>query len=428
MRRPSTVLLVCAVALASACAPTPTPIVETVVVTATIASPITTSTPEPSAAPSATVLPTPVESPLTSVPETPAAPTPIGVSAEVLRVIDGDTIEVSINGDTYRVRYIGIDTPETRHPEKPVEWMGPEAAAHNEQLVAGKTVILEKDVSETDKYGRLLRYVWVGDLMVNAELVRLGYAQVSTYPPDVKYQDLFLELQREAREAERGLWGEAPVATPTADAYVTADALNLRAGPGVEYDRIGQLTKGTPLTIRGSTEDGTWLQVVAGDDTGWVAVKYVDLTIAEETIPVILELPASPTSAPATPSAPTEAPPTSTPAPAVGTPNVQITHIFYDGLVYRVESDEYVEITNLGNAPQDLAGWRLVDVSEGYPSFTFPHYVLEPGAKVRVYTNETHPEWGGFSFGFGKAVWNNKEPDVAALYDANGNEASRRSY
>jgi len=128
----------------------------------------------------------------------------------VIRVIDGDTIHVDIERKIYKVRYIGIDTPETRHPSKPVEWMGKEAAAKNQELVGGQLVGLEKDVSETDKYGRLLRYVWIGDLMVNAELVRLGFAKVSTYPPDVKYQQRFLELQREAREAGRGLWKPRP--------------------------------------------------------------------------------------------------------------------------------------------------------------------------------------------------------------------------
>ena len=108
--------------------------------------------------------------------------------------------------------------------------------------------------------------------------------------------------------------------------------------------------------------------------------------------------------------------------------NVQITKIFYDGLVYRVESDEYVEITNLGSEPQDLAGWVLKDISEGYPSFTFPHYVLAPGGAIRVYTNEIHPEWGGFSFEYGKAVWNNTDPDTAALYNVQGQEVSRKSY
>jgi len=94
------------------------------------------------------------------------------------------------------------------HPSKPVECFGVEASNKNKALVEGKTVCLERDISETDKYGRLLRYVWIGDTMVNAELVRLGYAQVYTYPPDVKYQDYFLQLQRQARDAGLGLWGQ----------------------------------------------------------------------------------------------------------------------------------------------------------------------------------------------------------------------------
>jgi micrococcal nuclease len=143
-------------------------------------------------------------------PEPTPTPSPYFTEARVTRVIDGDTIEVSIAGETHTVRYIGVDTPETVHPTEPVEYMGQEASDKNKELVGGKTVGLEKDVSETDKYGRLLRYVYLGDLFVNAELVRLGYAQVSTYPPDVKYQDLFLQLQQEARDAGRGLWASQP--------------------------------------------------------------------------------------------------------------------------------------------------------------------------------------------------------------------------
>jgi micrococcal nuclease len=122
-------------------------------------------------------------------------------------VVDGDTIKVAIGSQEYTLRYIGIDTPETVRPDSPVEWMGPEATAANETLVAGKTVYLEKDVSETDRYGRLLRYVYLADgTMVNAELVRQGYAQSSAYPPDVKHQELLDRAEREAREAGRGLW------------------------------------------------------------------------------------------------------------------------------------------------------------------------------------------------------------------------------
>lgn len=134
--------------------------------------------------------------------------------AVVTRVVDGDTIEVQIAGATYTVRYIGVDTPETVHPSRPVECFGPEASAFNKRLVGDRTVGLEKDVSEADQFGRLLRYVYVDGEMVNATLVREGYAQVSTVPPDVKHQNLFLALQRQAREAGRGLWGDV-CASPT---------------------------------------------------------------------------------------------------------------------------------------------------------------------------------------------------------------------
>jgi micrococcal nuclease len=137
-----------------------------------------------------------------------SAPTSGYQTAAVTRIIDGDTIEIEIEGRTYRLRYIGMDTPERGRP------FFSEATEANRQLVENQTVLLEKDVSETDRYGRLLRYVYLQDgTMVNAELVRQGYAQVATFPPDVKYQDTFIQLQREAREARRGLWGVPGAAT-----------------------------------------------------------------------------------------------------------------------------------------------------------------------------------------------------------------------
>ncbi len=146
--------------------------------------------------------------------------------AQVVSITDGDTIRVQFGGKEYPVRYIGMDTPETHFG---VEWMGPEAAEANTKLVAGRQVVLEKDVSETDQYGRLLRDVWLHDdagwLLVNVELVRLGFAQVATYPPDVKYIDsLLLPAQREAREAGLGLWSDGPTSltTPTPAATTAA--------------------------------------------------------------------------------------------------------------------------------------------------------------------------------------------------------------
>jgi micrococcal nuclease len=103
-------------------------------------------------------------------------------------------------GEEYAVRYISIDTPERG------ERLYEEATEKNRELVEGKIVRLEKDVSETDIYGRLLRYVYVDDTFVNAELVRLGYAKAIPYPPDTKFQELFAELEQEAKDAGRGIW------------------------------------------------------------------------------------------------------------------------------------------------------------------------------------------------------------------------------
>jgi micrococcal nuclease len=122
--------------------------------------------------------------------------------AKVVKVIDGDTIDVSISGTIYRVRYIGIDTPEIGEP------FYQEATNKNSEFVGGKTVKLERDVSETDKYGRLLRYVYVGDLFVNAELVRSGYARAITYQPDVRYQVFLESIEQEAKQAFRGMWAK----------------------------------------------------------------------------------------------------------------------------------------------------------------------------------------------------------------------------
>jgi micrococcal nuclease len=103
---------------------------------------------------------------------------------------------------------IGVDTPETKNPRKPGQPFGKEASPFPKQLVEGKEVRLEFDLQRRDKYQHLLAYVYVGDTMLNAELVRQRYAQVATFPPNVKYQELSLRLQQEARDAKWGLWGQ----------------------------------------------------------------------------------------------------------------------------------------------------------------------------------------------------------------------------
>ena len=127
--------------------------------------------------------------------------------AYVTRVVVGDTIKVDIGAEQYTVRYIGMDTPETVHPSEPVEYMGKEASDYNKSLVEGRTVRLEYDIERYDRYGRLLAYVWLDETtMVNYVLVKEGYANVATYPPNVKYQDDFIAAERYAREHELGLW------------------------------------------------------------------------------------------------------------------------------------------------------------------------------------------------------------------------------
>lgn len=126
---------------------------------------------------------------------------------KVTRVIDGDTIEIE-GGE--RVRYIGIDTPGTVDARKPVQCFGVEASNKNKELVEGKMARLEKDITNRDKYNRLLRYVYVDNTFINLELVKQGFAYSYSYPPDIKYQEQFLKAQQEAREAMRGLWSACP--------------------------------------------------------------------------------------------------------------------------------------------------------------------------------------------------------------------------
>jgi micrococcal nuclease len=125
-------------------------------------------------------------------------PAPSGETTVVTRIIDGDTIDVQIDGASYRVRYTGVNTPERDEP------CYEEASAANAALVQDQSVTLVKDVSETDVYGRLLRYVYVGNTFVNAELVAEGYAEAVVYPPDTAYADTFASLEASARAAGLG--------------------------------------------------------------------------------------------------------------------------------------------------------------------------------------------------------------------------------
>ena len=225
--------------LVTACgglAPVPTPVRKR---TATPAPP----TLPPTVPPTAVLWPTATATPAATATLT-ATPTPAVVecvNAQVTRVVDGNSLEVKIGNKTSKVRYLGLNAP------GPTERMGKDALAANKTLVEGKTVCLEKDVTETDKSGALLRYVYVDDLLANVELVRLGMAQVTLAPPDTKYQTLLLEAQQEAYVAGRGLWGGTPgTGTPSSATGTPRTAVGTRT-PTPRVGRGTHTPEGTPI-------------------------------------------------------------------------------------------------------------------------------------------------------------------------------------
>ncbi len=167
-----------------------------------------------------TVLPSPT---LTTIPTAYATITPIPLSylcippqspqlGLVTKVVDGDTIRALIDGKEHKIRYIGIDAPESTTTQEP---FGKEATKHNAELVRDQIVELYRDVSETDRFGRLLRYVVTNSVFVNLKLVEDGYAKAVTYPPDVACAVIFQQAERTARELGKGLWGSTtPSASP----------------------------------------------------------------------------------------------------------------------------------------------------------------------------------------------------------------------
>ncbi len=189
----------------------------------------------------------PPETPrVTLVPlETPTRilPTPSNLeTATVAKVIDGDTVELT---DGRRVRYIGINTPERDQP------FYDEAATINRQLVEGKRIQLELDVEAIDRYGRILAYVWSERGLVNLEIVRQGFANSFTIPPNVRYQTFFRQAEREAREAERGLWVGASI--PLKIIHIEADAPgDDRQNPNGEWVKIANQGN-DPVHMRGFT-------------------------------------------------------------------------------------------------------------------------------------------------------------------------------
>jgi micrococcal nuclease len=154
------------------------------------------------------------------------------LSYPVVYVVDGDTIHVVKDGLDQSLRYIGIDTPEDTST---IEYYGPEATARNKELVAGKTVTIANDVSEYDRYGRLLRYVIAGDIFVNYQLVREGYAEAVYYAPDVACYNAFKDAEALAKAEGLGMWAVLPPEPPVPPAPAVCDC----AGPDLDCADFG---------------------------------------------------------------------------------------------------------------------------------------------------------------------------------------------
>lgn len=350
----------------------------------------------------------PPTSPPASTPQPPSTTTPVDLdstlTATVVQIIDGDTIEVIIDSNWREiVRLAGVDTPEIFSPNRMGEYgditdtdcldlWATKAAQFSTQTLKGKSIILEiNQPDQRDTHDRLLGYLTMDGEDFNSKLIEEGYARVYE-EHESSNKDQYLSLQSKAMSEARGLW--------ECSYYQVAD---------------------TTLTPQPTTTLTDTASPAATPEPTSLPTATPPVTPTPESGPTPTEVP---TATPRPTPQPTATP---TPTPTLES-QVVIICIFYDGSVPRSETDEYVAIVNVGNAAQNLENWVLKDVSTGSPSFEFPNFSLAPGREIRVYTNEIHSRWGGFSFGSGKAIWNNSKPDTAALFDASGEEVSQKSY
>lgn len=321
------------------------------------------------------------------------------VAATLIRAVDGDTIEVLVNGQTATVRYVGIDTPERGEP-------GYQAAQRaNRRLMGDGDLFLVPDRSDKDRYGRLLRFIYTADgVFVNREMVAQGYAQPIEYKPDVTLADEFRRIAREAAEARRGFWSGSGDPDGAMSYALTLEEVTLRAGPGSSQATVEQVPQGTSLTVYGRDQAGRWLQVRTPDRAGgWIQTNKVFLNIPAAQIGVVnatgvMESPPT--------TAPTRAAPSSsaTSAPASSAANI-------DGVVLRViensGSNEVLELRNMGRQTVDISGWQLSG-SIGDQVCTIPAGVsLRAGQGYQVVSGRSEVTGAGFKC-TGAFLWNNR--------------------
>ena len=242
-----------------------------------------------------------VTPPVTATPLLTPTDTPIPgekQEATVIEVVDGDTILVDLDGERYRVRYIGVDTPETHHPTDGADYWGFEASEANRSLVReGQTVVMQRDISETDIYGRLLRYVFVEDVLVNAELVRMGLARVLFYEPDILYKHEIMEAEAEAKANDRGVYGPRP--TPPAQGPLLYRGTAWTRSPGgtavaLRYDPArGEPIMSLPVPVQIRVVDAFWVPeaqqwwywIGINGFNGWVTGEFITRESPTDVVP-----------------------------------------------------------------------------------------------------------------------------------------------
>ena len=380
--------------------------------------------PTPSRAPVPTFTPLPSPSPEPS-PEPTA--TVRGAWAQVLDVIDGDTIVVLKDGQQRVVSYLGIEAPRFGEGGQPDEGLASEARVANTVLVQGKVVRMEGKEGWVNDRGHLLCYVWLDDELVNAELVRLGYASCDASLVGSPYLDTLVRLEQEAQQRQAGIWAQT-------------EALLALASQPMAPVPASPLDEPTPPEVAAPPETAGLAAAPVGADAPTPSILAMDLVpspIAPAAPLATTEaMPTTPASLPPATAVPTPTepppPPPPTPVPPPTAPpqapvgGVQITKVHADGEKGRAEPDEYCEIKNSGASEVHLQGWRLNAGAKGQ-DFVFPAVVLAPGHSCRVYTNEQHPESGGLSFDSGTAIWKN-DGDCGYLYDASGQQVHSYCY
>lgn len=360
---------------------------------------------------------TPARDPLACLPR-PSEPE----IAQVKWAATGDTIVVDLNTRQRSVRYLGITAP----PYRPnIRFTGPPAYLKNQELVQGQIVELYRDGPDADAQGQLLRYVVTHGLFVNLELARLGLAQVDPSPAggELACAALLRQAEQAAQAAQVGLWGQSAfAAAPSATHAATRTPANT---PGRTAIAAASTATSSQAAGAPTVTPTTPTPPVSATSTA---------TSAPTNTPVPGETPSATPPPTATSPPPTAPPPTATnPPPVVGPPSstprftatttyldIIITDLNFEGDPAKNEADEYVEISNDGETPVNLLGWKLVSENTGV-TFTFPSFIIQPDVVCYVYTNMVDVDsCVNASFGHSTGLWSSDVNECAQLYDSSG--------